>query len=286
MKRDHRIAVVTDSNCGLGRAEAMSENIYLVPMPVIIDGREYFEGNDLSSGMFYQVQRKGAKITTSQPSLSVLFNLWTSLLQNHEEVIYIPMSSALSSAANSAAALAGEFHGKVHVVDDRHISATQYQSAVNAVKMADAGMDGAAVKEWLESHAGCASIYITVDTLEYLKKGGRITPAAEKIGSLLRIKPVLKIDGGKLDVCALKKGVRSASATMIDMIDADLSGRFPGKKMRLFIACSEMDPAGLEKWVKAVEGHFGREAKVMDLPLSIAAHTGPGCFGIGVSEEY
>lgn len=286
MKQEHMIAVITDSNCGLDPAEAVSENIFIVPMPVIIDGREYFEGSDLSSALFYQIQQKGARITTSQPSLSGLYDLWTRLLQNHEGIIYIPMSSALSSSFLNASTLAEEFGGRVRVVDDLRISATQYQSALNARKMAATGKNIGAIGDWLEEHARSASIYITVDTLEYLKKGGRITPATEKIGSLLRIKPVLRIDGGKLDLCALKKGVRSASATMIDMLESDLKTRFAGRNMRLFIATSEMDPVQLERWITQVGDHFQTEVKVMRLPLSIAAHTGPGAFGIGTAEVY
>ncbi len=263
----------------------MANGVYVIPMPVLINGKEYYEDINLTRRDFFRAQRDNASITTSQPSVSSLTEVWNKLLRVHDELVYIPMSGALSSSCSNASVIAAEFNGRVHVVNDLRISATQYQSVMNAVAMRSAGKSAAQIKARLEATAYDASIYIMVDSLEYLKRGGRITPAAEKIGSLMRVKPILQIMGGKLDACAVKRGVHSARKKMIELMRNDLENKFAEEEkagmIQMFIAYTESDPQVLESWVSEVRETFERSVIVMPLSLSIAGHTGPGCLGIG-----
>ena len=223
-----KIAVVTDSNSGITQSKAKDIGISVIPMPFMINGETFEEDINLTQEQFYEKMVEGAEISTSQPSPETVMNLWSELLQSYDEIVHIPMSSALSSSCQTAMMLAEEeeFEGRVFVVDNQRISVTQYQSALDALELAQAGLTGAQIKEILEREARESSIYIMVDTLKYLKKGGRITPAAAALGTLLRIKPVLQIQGGKLDSFSKARTVKQAKTTMIAAVATDLEERF------------------------------------------------------------
>lgn len=280
------IAIMTDSNCGFLPEDGEKMGISIVPMPLIIDGTTYFEGVDITSEEFYRLQGNGAEITSSLPSPGSVMDMWDGLLKTHDEVVYIPMSSGLSNSCNSALMLAEDYDGRVHVVDNHRISVTQMQSVLDAVEMANSGMSGKEIKERLEKESLDASIYIAVDTLEYLKKGGRVTPAGAAIGSVLNIKPVLEIDGDKLDAYAKVRGMKGAFRTMIKALKKDLDGKLKtlhdNGELVLGIAYTLMPEEELAQWKAALEKAFpGEEILPGTLNLSIGCHVGPGAIGVG-----
>lgn len=280
------IAIMTDSNCGFLPEDGRQMGIAIVPMPLIIDGTTYYEGVDITSEEFYRRQGEGAQITSSLPSPGSVMDMWDELLKTHDEVVYIPMSSGLSNSCNSALVLSEDYDGRVHVVDNHRISVTQMQSVMDAMKMAKQGMSGKEIKERLETEALDASIYIAVDTLEYLKKGGRVTPAGAAIGSVLNIKPVLEIAGDKLDAYAKVRGMKSAFKTMIKALRKDLDGKLKALHERgelvLGIAYTQMPEEELAKWKEELAKAFpGEEILSGTLNLSIGCHVGPGAIGVG-----
>ena len=216
-----RVAIVTDSNSGITQEQGRQAGIYVVPMPFMMAGETYFEDISLTQKSFYERLAEGADISTSQPSPASLIDLWNELLKDHDSVIHIPMSSGLSSSCETAHALAADFGGKVLVVNNQRISVTQRQSVLEAKAMADQGMSAEEIKRVLEETAFDSTIYITVDTLEYLKKGGRITPAAALLGTFLKIKPVLTIQGEKLDAFAKARTMKQAKSMMVTAIKKD-----------------------------------------------------------------
>ena len=284
-----KVAVMTDSNCGFMPNEGEQLGISVIPMPIIVDDRTYYEGVDISSELFYRKLKEGAHISTSQPSAGDMMDSWRSLLKDHEEVVFIPMSSGLSSACASAAMLAQEeeFAGKVHVVDNHRISVTQAQSVLDAGAMARQGYSGEKIKKVLEDQSMDATIYIAVDTLEYLKKGGRVTPAAAAVGSVLHIKPVLTIQGGKLDAFAKVRGTKAAFKTMCKRLEEELHTRFAflheQGMLKAGIANTLMDGEKLEEFKAAMREYFP-DLELFHLPLtmSIATHVGPGSLGVGL----
>lgn len=225
-----RIAVATDTNSGILTDEAKQLGIGLVNMPFTIDGKLYYEGVNLTLSQFYEAQEAGCDITTSQPSPGDVIDLWERLLEDHDAVIYIPMSSGLSNSCATAQMLAAEYDGRVQVADVRRISVTQRQAVLDARRLIERGLSLDEIRARLEENALCSSIYVTVDTLKYLKKGGRITPSAAAIGSVLNIKPVLQIQGGKLDAYAKVRGMKQAAAKMLEALHNDLNGRLPGER--------------------------------------------------------
>lgn len=239
---------------------------------------------DLSAPEFYEAQASGCNITTSQPSPGDVTALWDRLLQDHDAVVHIPMSSGLSNSCATAQMLAMEYGGRVQVADVRRISMTQRQAALDALRLIERGLDPVQVRVRLEETALRSSIYVTPDTLVYLKKGGRITPAAAAIGSVLNIKPVLQIQGGKIDAFAKVRGMRQAATCMLNALHDDLNGRFAGKKVKIMAAYSGSDEVG-ERWLAWIHEQFpGQEICAAPLSLSIACHTGPGAIGLGCSE--
>lgn len=279
-----RIALATDSNSGIPAAEAKQLGIGLLSMPFSIDGEIHYEGVDLTALDFYQAQAEGRDITTTQPSPGAVVDLWDQLLKDYDAVVYIPMSSGLSNSCATAQMLAEEYGGKVQVADVRRISVTQRQAVLDGLRLAERGLVPEEIRSRLEENALNSSIYITVDTLKYLKKGGRITPAAAAIGSVLNIKPVLQIQGGKLDAFAKVRGMRQAAVKMREALQSDLDGRFAGKNVRIMAAYSGDEELG-RRWVDWLSGQFpGREICSAPLTLSIACHTGPGAIGLGCSE--
>lgn len=278
-----KTAIVTDSNSGITPAEAEELGIYLVPMPFFIDGELFYEGVNLSHEDFYSKMAAGAEISTSQPTPGAVLDLWDTLLEDHDELVYIPMSSALSGSCATAEALAEDYDVLVTVVDNQRISATQRQSVLDAVSMVNDGQDASRINEVLLRDKLEASIYITVDTLKYLKKGGRITAAAAAFGTVLGIKPVLQIQGEKLDAFAMAHGMKSAKKQMLDAVEKDLETRFAGKKGVYVAAAYTCSDDEAKLWAEEIRARFGDRFNgyIAPLSLSVACHTGPGAYGIG-----
>ena len=283
------VAIVTDSNSGITQKEAVKLGIQVLPMPFYITEELYYEDITLSQEDFYTKLAEDAEISTSQPAPADVMELWEELLQTYDEVVHIPMSSGLSSSCETAIILAKEFDGKVFVVDNQRISVTQRQSVLDAKRMSDAGKSAQEIYDVLMREKLEASIYITVDTLKYLKRGGRITPAAAAIGTVLNLKPVLQIQGEKLDAFAKVRGWKAAKKTMLDAMNKDISDRFKNTPVHLEAAytCSEEEAM---QWKSEMENRFPRYDIQMDkLSLSIACHIGPGALAIACSkkiEEY
>ena len=287
------IAIMTDSNCGIMPEEGRKLGIHVIPMPVIIDGRTYFEGVDITAEDFYKKQAAGAEITTSQPSPGDVTAMWDRLLKDYDQVIFIPMSSGLSNTCQTAVMLSDDdaYRGKVYVVDNHRISVPQLQSVYDAGALAEEGKTAAEIKEILEKEALDASIYIAVDTLKYLKKGGRITPAAAAVGTVLRLKPVLTIQGGKLDSHAKTRGMKSAFRIMLQAVKDDISSRFSHLKeqgvLKVGIANTPMDEGSLAAFRAEMQKNFpDMELVYSPLTMSIGTHIGTGGLGIGVFRSH
>lgn len=282
------IAIVTDSNSGISQAEAKKLGIYVLPMPFFIDEKLYYEDIDLSQEQFYQLLAQDANVSTSQPSPGDVMDLWDSILKEHTEIVHIPMSSGLSASCATAQGLAQDYEGKVYVVDNQRVSITMKQSVLDAIALVKAGKTAEEIKEILEKEARESSIYLVVDTLKYLKKGGRITPAAALLGSALNLKPILQIQGDKLDAYKKVRGMKPAKKNMLEAIRHDLDTRFAEyvKKgeLKLQVAYAD-DREAAEQWAEEVRAAFpDLEVSCMDpVALSIACHTGPGILAIAAS---
>ncbi len=275
-----KIAIVTDSNSGITQRQARGMGIYVLPMPFYINGDMYYEDITLTQEEFYQRLAEEADISTSQPSPADVMEMWDDILKEYEEIIHIPMSSGLSSSCETAIALAQDYDGRVHVVDNQRISITQRQSVLDALWMAGQGMSAQEIVDVLMREKLEASIYITVDTLKYLKKGGRVTAAGAALGTVLNIKPVLQIQGEKLDAFAKVRGFKAAKKKMLDAIEKDITKRFAGKKIYLMAAytCAEEEA---EEWKKEIEARFpGYEVHMDPLSLSVSCHIGPGSMAV------
>lgn len=287
--RMSKIAIVTDSNSGITQAEGARRGIHVLPMPFMIDEVTYYEDIDLTQEQFYEKLKSGANIATSQPSPDSVMSLWDKLLQEYDEIVHIPMSSGLSGSCQSAMAFAADYDGRVQVVNNQRISVTQRQSALDALQLAAAGKDAAQIKEFLENDKFNSSIYIMLDTLYYLKKGGRITPAAAAIGTMLRLKPVLTIQGEKLDAFAKARTTSQGKTMMINAIKKDINERFGGmtedKHIWLQIAYTH-DRAAAEQFRTEVEAEFlGYDIHIDPLSLSVACHIGPGALALACCKK-
>ena len=285
-----KIAVVTDSNSGITQIQAKEMGITVLPMPFMIDGETYYEDITLTQEQFYQRLKDNSDISTSQPTPDSIMKLWDELLKEYDQIVHIPMSAGLSGSCATAMMLAGEdeYEGKVFVVDNHRISVTQYQSVKDTMMLADMGMDGAQIKKCLEETAADSVIFVTVDTLKYLKKGGRITPAAAALGTLLRIKPVLIILGEKLDSFAKARTMKQAKTLMMNAIQKELDERLHDsecKDCHLAIAHSDNEEAALE-FKKEVEERFpDADIYLAPLSLSIACHIGPGSLAVTATRK-
>ena len=283
-----KVAVVTDSNSGITQAQAKEMGVYVLPMPFMIDGTEYLEDINLTQKEFYEHLSGDHDVSTSQPSPETILNLWEKLLEEYDAVVHIPMSSGLSSSCQTAKMLADDFDGKVQVADNHRISVTQRRSVQDALDMAAAGMDAEAICKKLEETGLDSTIYITVDTLKYLKKGGRITPAAAALGTLLRLKPVLTIQGEKLDAFAKARTMKQARSMMITAITRDLETRFgdvTGEKTYIDVAHIDNDEMAQELAAELRELFPETEVHVDPLSLSVACHIGPGALAIAASKK-
>ena len=278
-----KIAIVTDSNSGIVQAEAKELGIYVIPMPFMIDGKDYLEEINLTQEEFYQKLTEGADISTSMPSPGSVTDLWDELLKEYDEIVHIPMSSGLSGSCETAMMLSQDYDGKVQVVNNQRISVTQRQSVLDALALAKQGRTASEIKTILERDKFESSIYIMVDTLYYLKKGGRITPAAAALGTLLKLKPVLQIQGEKLDAFAKARTVKQAKSIMIEAMKNDFANRFNdpnGEHMYLEMAYTH-DLEAAENFKKEVQEAFpGMEIRMDPLSLSISCHIGPGALAI------
>lgn len=283
-----KIAVVTDSNSGITQAQGKELGITVLPMPFMIDGNEFFEDISLTQQEFYGKMEEDMNISTSQPSPESIVKLWEALLEEYDGIVHIPMSSGLSGSCQTALMLAEEFDGRVQVVNNHRISVTQRQSALDALEMAGKGMDAVQIKEVLERTGSESTIYITVDTLKYLKKGGRITPAAAALGTLLRLKPVLTIQGEKLDAFAKARTMKQAKSMMISAIQHDLETRWDdkeGKKTHLEIAHTNCEEAALQLKEELLELFPDTDIHIDPLSLSVACHIGPGALAIAAVKK-
>lgn len=283
-----KVAVMTDSNSGITQMEAKEMGIRVIPMPFIIDGETYYEDISLSQKEFYERLQQNVTVSTSQPSVDDVIKYWEAALEDAEEIIYIPMSSGLSGSCSTAMMLAQDFDDKVQVVDNQRISVTQRQSVLDAIALAESGKSAKQIKDILMQEKMESSIYIMLDTLTYLKRGGRITPAAAALGSALRLKPVLQIQGEKLDAFTIARTKKQGAAKMIAAMEADIQNRFGGMKnidaIHLEAAHTANEEAA-EKFVQELKEHFGvKEIVCNPLSLSVACHIGPGALAIACSK--
>lgn len=279
-----KIAIITDSNSGLSQKEAKEMGIFVLPMPFLINEKEYLDGVNLFPNQFYEFLKEDADVSTSQPSPDSIMKLWDEVLKEYDEIVHIPMSSGLSGSCQTAMMLAEDYDGKVQVVNNQRISITQISSLLDAQRLIAAGKTAAEIKVVLEEEALQASIYITVTTLQYLKKGGRITPAAAALGTMLRLKPVLQIQGEKLDSFAKVRTMNAAKRTMIDAIRSDLENRFDGQPVCIGVAHTNNKEAAAE-FAKELEAEFpGYQVQRIDeLSLSVACHIGDGSLAVTCS---
>ncbi len=282
-----KVAVMTDSNSGITQIQAKEFGIVVLPMPFFINEELFLEDITLSQEEFYKRLGEDADISTSQPAPADVMDAWDKLLEEYEEVVYIPMSSGLSSSCETAIMLADDYEGKVQIVNNQRIAVTQRRSVLDAMELAEDGKSATEIKTILEDEAFNSSIYITVETLKYLKKGGRITPVAAAIGSVLNLKPVLQIQGEKLDAYAKVRGKKAARRTMLEAMKKDIEERFADKVndkgYYLQLAYSGNEEEALD-WKAEVEQVFTDMDIVTDpLSLSIACHIGHGALAIACS---
>lgn len=284
-----KVAIVTDSNSGITQSEAKKLGIYVISMPFIADGQVYYEDINLTTEDFYRKLAEGMDIKTSQPAVEEVTNLWDEVLKNHDSIVHIPMSSGLSSSCQTAMMLAGDYEGRVEVVDNQRISVTMKISVFDAMELASEGKSAAEIKKILEECKFDSSIYIMLDTLYYLKKGGRITPAAAALGTALRLKPVLQIQGEKLDAYAIARTKKQGVTKMLAAIHDDVVKRFGGmeqvENMRFAIAHTQNEEAALELKQKVLEIYPDHDIIVNPLSLSVSCHIGPGALAVTCTKK-
>ena len=274
-----KIAIATDTNSGITASEGEKLGVFVLAMPVNLEETIHYEGLDITSEQLYDAMRQHREVSTSQPSPGQLMELWDGILaKGYDEIVYIPMSSGLSGSCQSAALFARDYDGRVQVVDNHRISVTQRESVISALRLAEQGYDAGQIREFLEKHAYDASIYITVDSMEYLKKGGRVTPAAATLATVLNLKPVLTIQGDKLDAFAKVRGMKLAESKMIDALHQDRAERFrdvPESRLLIETAGTLENEALAESWRQQVQAEFPfAKVSYANLPCSIACHVG------------
>ena len=280
-----RIAVVTDTNSSISAEEAKKLGIFLLPMPFIVDGREYFEGVTCTYERFFEMLSGGADVSTSQPAPEAITGLWDEILRSYDSILHIPMSSALSGSCGTAKALAAEYNGRVCVVDNKRISVSLRESVLDALTLIEKGLTAAEICVQLEETAYSASIYLAVNTLELLKKSGRVTAAGAALATLLGLKHVLQIQGEKLDAFAKVRGMPAAEKTMLKAAEKDLATRFAGRPVRILTAYSGDIKPALE-WRKTVRRYFDdSRIELYKLPVSISCHVGAGVKAIACIEH-
>lgn len=283
-----KVAIVTDSNSGITQKQAKELGIFVLPMPFMIDDQTYYEDITLSQSEFYEKLSSGATVVTSQPTPESVMELWNKLLKDFDEIVHIPMSSGLSGSCQSAIMLSEDYDGRVQVVNNQRISVTQRQSALDALDLANQGMGAADIKDLLEKDKFNSSIYIMLDTLYYLKKGGRITPAAAALGTILRLKPVLQIQGEKLDAFAKARTVSQGKLLMINAIRNDMNNRFGGvSKDNIWLQMAytyDLEAANQFK-AEVLEAFPGFDINMDPLSLSVSCHIGPGALAVACCKK-
>lgn len=279
-----KVAVVTDSNSGITQAQAKELGIKVVPTPFFINGELYLEDISLTREEFFDKLGEDAEISTSQPAPGDLIDTWEALLEEYDEIVHVPISSSLSSSCDTAMMLSDDYDGRVQVVNNQRVSVLQKSSVLDALQLVEEGKDAKEIKDILEKEKFEACAYVTVDTLKYLKKGGRVTPTAAAIGSVLNIKPVLIVNGEKLDSFAKVRGWKSAKKTMLDILEKDLTEKYSGQEMRVYVVstCSEEET---ESWRQEVAKHFpDYEVKTDYLSLSVSCHIGAGALAVAYAK--
>ena len=282
------VAILTDSNSGITQEEAKNIGVYVIPMPFYIDGEMFLEGINLSQEEFYKRLKEDADISTSQPSIGELTHMWDELLKEYEEIVFIPMSSGLSGTCQTATMLAGDYDNKVEVVDNQRISVTQKRSVLDAKMLSEKGKTATQIKEILEKEKLESTIYITLETLKYLKKGGRITPGAAAIGTILNIKPVLQIQGEKLDAYAKARGKVAAKKIMLKAIQSDFDTRFKDAiaqgNVYLEAAYGGNEEEAVQ-WAEELKNTYpNMQFNIDPMSLSIACHIGYGALAVACSK--
>lgn len=283
-----KIAIMTDSNSGMDSEEAKKLGVTVLPMPFLIENDTYYENMNLTQEEFYKKLEEDVEISTSQPSPEDVMTTWEELLETHDEIVYIPMSSGLSGSLQTAKMLSEEYDGKVVVVDNQRISVTQRQSVLDALELAQRGQSAEEIRNYLETVKLESSIYIMLDTLKYLKKGGRITPAAAALGSALRLKPVLQIQGEKLDAFTIARTKKQGVTKMLDAMQKDIEERFGGmeniQNVHIAVAHTNNEEAA-EIFAEQIKEHFGiQDVIIRPLSLSVSCHIGPGSLAIACSK--
>ena len=281
-----KVAVVTDTS-GISMEEAKNLGVFVIPMPFTIDGVEYLEGVNLSKEEFYEKLNSDADISTSQPAAGAVMDLWDNILEDYDEIVHIPISSGLSGSCANAFTYAMDYDGKVQVVDAQRVSVPQRASVEDAVNLVKAGKSAAEIKEILENEQENSSVYVMVETLKHLKKGGRVTPAAAAIGTVLHIKPILQIHGKQLDAYAKVRSMAKGKQTIFKALEQEMErmGVSTPEEVRLQAACS-YGYEGKEQWVRGLEEHFpGFQVEYDDLPLNLTCHIGPGGMGAAVTKR-
>lgn len=283
-----RTAIVTDSNSGIFEAEGSKLGVFVLPMPVMIDDREYFEGVDLFHDGFYQSLLEHKQVSTSQPTPGNVLALWDKVFgEGFEELVYIPMSSGLSNSCQTARMLAEDYHGRVQVVDNHRISVTQRSSVMDALMLAQAGDTAAEIKAKLEQAAYDSIIYVGVETLDFLKRGGRVTAAGAAMSTVLNLKPLLTIQGERLDAYAKVRGTKNCKKREIEAMQKSAE-EFHQKEqeIRVGVAGSFLHEEEDREWLEMVKEAFpGEEVYYDRLTFSIGCHVGPGAFGMGISAK-
>ncbi len=282
-----KTAIVTDSNAGIHQDEAKKLGIFILPMPFTIDGKTYFEDINLTQDEFYEKLMNGAEVFTSQPVVGDITKLWDDILKEYDELVHIPMSSGLSGSCQTALMLAQEYDGKVVVVDNQRISVTQKRDVLDAKRLADEGKSAKEIEEILMKNKLNSSIYITVNTLEYLKKGGRITPAAALLGSMLKIKPILTIQGEKLDAFTKTRTMSKGKQIMKDAIAKDIKERFGDDYHNVYIdiAYTYDKDAALEFKEELLQIYPDAQIYCDPLSLSVSCHIGPHSLAIAATKK-
>ena len=286
------VAIMTDNQSGIFPEEGKKLGVYILRMPFFLDGKQYYENETITAQEFFDRMEHNPdmEFSTSMPPAGEVLSMWKEALKTHDEVVYIPMSSGLSSSCETATLLAQQFDGKVQVVNNQRISLTQRQSVYDAMTLRDQGKSAKEIKDILEAEKFNSSIYIMVGSLDYLKRGGRVTPAAALLGGLLRIRPILQIQGEKLDAFAKARSLKAANKIMFDALHKDLDGRFKPfvdkKEMEVYISYTHGQPEQVKQWFEEVKTEFSDFNVTQDpLSLSISCHTGPGCLGIGCARK-
>ena len=281
-----KTAIITDTNSGINKKEADEMGIFLLPMPVNVSDKTYLEGIDISLDEMYGMMEEGIETTTSQPSPGSLMEMWDDILDEYDEIVHIPMTSGLSGSCENAKGLARGYEGKVIVVDNHRISVPQRESVLEAKAMADAGKEGKEIAQYLEDTGMDCSIYITVSDLKYLRRTGRLGSTSAFLGSLLNIKPILTIQGEKIDAFAKCRGLKICERKMIEALENDINTRFkdvPEDNIQVLVAGTLKEQSEIDEWTKTVQDAFPYSKVYYNaLPCSILSHVGPGCRGIAV----